>query len=158
MYMPRLFISDRLYSSTVLTAQLLYPIYRTSRSGRAIVGTRLYLYSGKLTLAATYFRRVFLYGRSFTAGAPALTHVWGCSIKPRRGPPAALPGAGLWRHAWGDGAHMCQHGAMARITPARPATPHSKPFISVLFVISTEIRNPTEGGLGPASQITHISF
>jgi hypothetical protein len=28
-----------------------------------------------------------------------------CGTKPRRGPPAALPGADVWRHAWFDGAH-----------------------------------------------------
>jgi hypothetical protein len=28
-----------------------------------------------------------------------------CSTKPRRGPPAALPEAGVWWRAWGDGAH-----------------------------------------------------
>jgi hypothetical protein len=41
-------------------------------------------------------------------GAPALTHaftVGACGISPRRGPPTALPGAGVWRCAWGDGAH-----------------------------------------------------
>jgi hypothetical protein len=41
------------------------------------------------------------------AGAPALTHVstvGACSTKPRRGPPTDLPGAGVWRSAWGVGA------------------------------------------------------
>jgi hypothetical protein len=28
-----------------------------------------------------------------------------CGIKPRRGPLANLPGADVWRHARGDGAH-----------------------------------------------------
>jgi hypothetical protein len=37
MYMPRPLISDRFSSSTVLTAQQIYPMYRASRSGRAIV-------------------------------------------------------------------------------------------------------------------------
>jgi hypothetical protein len=36
---------------------------------------RLYMYSVKLILAATYLRRVFVDGRSFAAGAPALAHV-----------------------------------------------------------------------------------
>jgi hypothetical protein len=36
---------------------------------------RLYLYSGKLTIAAMYFRRILVVGRSFAAGAPPLAHV-----------------------------------------------------------------------------------
>jgi hypothetical protein len=32
--------------------------------------------SGKFILATTYLRRVFFDGRSFSAGAPALTHVF----------------------------------------------------------------------------------
>jgi hypothetical protein len=47
--------------------------------------TRLYMYSGKLVLAATYLRRVFVDGRSFAAGAPALAHVFtvgACGTKP----------------------------------------------------------------------------
>jgi hypothetical protein len=58
------------------------------------------LYSGKLVLAATYLRRVLVDGRSIEAGAPALAHVnavGACGTKPRRGPPAALPGAGARR-------------------------------------------------------------
>ena len=71
----------------------------------------LYLHSSKLILAAKYFWRVRVVGRSFAA---ALTHVSrasaasapeACGIKPRRGPPGALPGAGVWLHALGDGAH-----------------------------------------------------
>jgi hypothetical protein len=64
---------------------------------------RLYLYSGKFILAAMYLRRFFFDGRSFAAGASALTDVLtagACGTKPRREPPAALPGAGVWRHAW----------------------------------------------------------
>jgi hypothetical protein len=37
---------------------------------------RLYLYSGKFIIAAAYLRQVFVDGRSFAAGAPALTHVF----------------------------------------------------------------------------------
>jgi hypothetical protein len=36
---------------------------------------RLYLYSGKLALAAMYLQRDNFAGRSFAAGAPPLTHV-----------------------------------------------------------------------------------
>jgi hypothetical protein len=36
---------------------------------------RLFLCSGKLTLAAMYLRRVRVVGRSFAVGAPPLTHV-----------------------------------------------------------------------------------
>ena len=32
-----------------------------------------------------------------------------CGTKTRRGPPAALPGADVWGHAWGDGAHCRLH-------------------------------------------------
>jgi hypothetical protein len=61
---------------------------------------RLHLYSGKLILAATYHRRVFVVGRRFAAGAPELTHVCAVGVsgtKPRREAPPpprlALPRA-----------------------------------------------------------------
>jgi hypothetical protein len=84
--------------------------------------TLLYLYSGKLVLAATYLRRVFVDGRHVAAGAQALTHVCtvgACGLKPRRRPPAAMPGEGVWRRAWGGGAHCpsAAHEAMVRIAP-----------------------------------------
>jgi hypothetical protein len=87
---------------------------------------RLYLYSGKSILAATYLRRVFIDGRRFAAGAPTLTHartVGTCGTKHRRGPLAALPGAGVWRHAWGHGARCPSaaqrgHGGMLRAMTA----------------------------------------
>jgi hypothetical protein len=65
-----------------------------------------------------HLRRARVVGRSFAAGAQPLTHVWtvGAAKKTRRGPPALLPGAGVWRHAWGDGAHCPngRHGAKYR--------------------------------------------
>jgi hypothetical protein len=76
-----------------------------ARKGKYI---RLYLCNVKLVLAATYLRRARDVGRSFAAGASVLTHVCtvgACGTKLRRGPPEALPGAGVWRHPWGDGAH-----------------------------------------------------
>ena len=77
----------------------------TARKSKFI---RLYLYSGKLILAATYLRRAFVDGHSLAAGAPALAHVCAAGAygtKPRRGPPAALPGAGVWLNTRGHGAH-----------------------------------------------------
>jgi hypothetical protein len=59
--------------------------------------------------------------------------------KSRRGPPAALPGAGEWRRAWGDGAHFpcaARHAANDNIFP---------PF-RVFFVFSAEIRKGPRGG------------
>ena len=53
-------------------------------------------------------RRARVVGRSYAAGAHLLTHictVGACGKKNRHGPLAALPGAGVWRRAWGDGAH-----------------------------------------------------
>jgi hypothetical protein len=53
-------------------------------------------------------------GRSFSAGGPALTHlctVGACGTRPGRGPPAALPGVGVW------------HGAMTRIALRSPTRP-----------------------------------
>jgi len=76
-------------------------------SARKSTYIQLYLYSGKLILAATFLRRVFVDGHSLAAGAPALTHVCtvgACGTKLRSGPPAAQPGADLWQHAFGDGA------------------------------------------------------
>jgi hypothetical protein len=47
--------------------------------GRSTAGlskyNRLYQNSDKLALAAMYFRRVRVHGRSFAAGAPLLTHL-----------------------------------------------------------------------------------
>jgi hypothetical protein len=75
---------------------------------------RLYSYSVKLALVAMHLRRARVAGRSFAAGA--LKHVCtagACGKKTRRGPPAALLGARVWRIAWGDGAHFPsrRHGA-----------------------------------------------
>jgi hypothetical protein len=83
------------------------------RFGRCTSGQslniRLSPHNGKLALAAIYLRRVRVVGHSIAAGAPPLTHVCAvgaCGIRPRRGPPAASPGASVWRHAWRDGAHF----------------------------------------------------
>jgi hypothetical protein len=60
--------------------------------GRVTIFFRLYLYSGKLVLAAKNLRQAFIDGRSAAASAPALTHVCtvgACGTKPPRGPPAA---------------------------------------------------------------------
>jgi hypothetical protein len=80
---------------------------------------RFYRHSGKLALAPMHLRRAQVVGRSITAGAQPLSHVCtagACGIKTRHGPPAALPGAGVWRHGWGDGAHGTsgRHGAKYR--------------------------------------------
>ena len=72
--------------------------YETTRdSWKSIQNLLLQLsrYKGKLALAAIYHRRARVVGHSIAAGAPPLTHV--CTVgaggtRPRRGPPAALPG------------------------------------------------------------------
>ena len=66
-----------------------------------------------------FLRRVQVVGRSFAAGALALTNIHTAGdygTRPRRGPPAGLPGAILWRHAWGDGAH-CPSAGRWRVLP-----------------------------------------
>jgi len=80
------------------------------RHGRCTAGQskyiRLYRYSAKLALVATNLPRARVVSRSFAAGAPPLTeglYRWRLRRKKtRRGPTAALPGAGVWRSAWGD--------------------------------------------------------
>ena len=69
------------------------------RLGRCSAGQSQYIrlsrYNGKLALAAIYLRRVRVVGHSIAVGAPPLTHVCAvgaCGKRPRRGPPAALPG------------------------------------------------------------------
>jgi hypothetical protein len=64
---------------------------------------------GKVTLATMFFRlvRARVTGRSIAA---ALAHVSTCRLrlhgtKRRHGHPAALPGAGASRNAWGGGAY-----------------------------------------------------
>jgi hypothetical protein len=99
-------------------------------------------------LAATYLRRVFVDGRSFAAGAPALTHVYtvgACGTKPRRGSPAALPGAGVWRHAWGDGAHCPSkaqrgHGAHCPrfLVPLRSPTVNNNLLLVPSYVVRVD--------------------
>jgi hypothetical protein len=66
-----------------------------------------------LILAATYFRRVFVDGRSFAAGAPALTHV--CTV----GACGTKLGVGLRRPCRGK---VCggMLWAMSRIAPPQP--------------------------------------
>jgi hypothetical protein len=66
-----------------------------------------------------HLRQTRVIGRSFSPGAQPLAHVCtvcACGKKTRRGPSARLPGAGVWRHAWGDGAHCPsgRHGAKYR--------------------------------------------
>jgi hypothetical protein len=78
---------------------------------------RLYLYSGKVTLAAIYLRRVRVICRSF---APALTHV-STTVTPSA-PAAKYFDVGLWRPCR-DQTCVGVLGAMARIALARPATP-----------------------------------
>jgi hypothetical protein len=90
-----------------------------------------------LALAAIYLRRARVVGRSFAAGAPALKHVGiigDYSTKPRRGPPAALPGRWRWRA-------FSQHGAIARIAPARPTKPRSTTKCS----LNSDPRKPAMG-------------
>jgi hypothetical protein len=75
----------------------------------------------------------------FVAGAPTLTHVCtagACGTKPRRGPPAAMPGEGVWR--------MLE--AMARIAPRIRMVPNKislKPscFLWTLFDFFLEDSN-----------------
>ena len=75
----------------------------------------------KVTLAAIYLRRDRVVGVVPAVGIPWLRGgrapasfsrcyaACACGTKTRRGPPAALPGADVWGHAWGDGAH-CRGG------------------------------------------------
>jgi hypothetical protein len=62
---------------------------------------RLYLYSGKVTLAAMHLRRVRVAGRSFAAALTHLSKVVSlpatAAKKTRRGLPVALPGGGVWQ-------------------------------------------------------------
>jgi hypothetical protein len=78
---------------------------------------RLYLHSGKLSLAAMYLRRARVIGRSYAA---ALTHL-STAVTPPASAAQNLR-VGLWQPFRGQ---LCggMLGAMARIAPARPATP-----------------------------------
>jgi|AntAceMinimDraft_5_1070358.scaffolds.fasta_scaffold43273_1 hypothetical protein len=81
---------------------------------------RFYLYSGKLTLAAMYLRRVRVNGRSLAAGAPPLTN-----DSPVVTPPVSAAqnfGVGLRRPCRRQ-TYCGMLSAMVRISPARPATP-----------------------------------
>jgi hypothetical protein len=79
---------------------------------------RLYLYSGKVTLAPMYLRRFRVVRRSFTAGAPPLTQALTDVTPPA--PAGKKLGAGLKRLGLGQ---TCggMLGAMTRIAPARSA-------------------------------------
>jgi hypothetical protein len=77
-------------------------------SGGRLKYIRLYRDSVNLALVAMRLGRARVVGRSYAAGAPPLMHVCtvgACRKKNRRRPPAALLGAGVLRHAWGNGAH-----------------------------------------------------
>jgi hypothetical protein len=111
---------------------------------------RLYLYNGKLILAATYLRRVFVVGRRFAAGAPALTHVCTAGASgtiPRREatppPRLALPRAPP--RAATEQLHRSPLPPRRRL-PWTPRRRRSK-FLSVFIVFSTEIRSGPRGGL-----------
>jgi hypothetical protein len=112
---------------------------------------RLYLFSGKVTLAAVYHRRVRVVCRSFAAGASPLAHV--CTVVTPPAPAAQNFSVGLGDSLRGRQNHHLGHsskpitlpatqnlcvdlrrpcrghncggmlGAMARIAPARLATP-----------------------------------
>ena len=105
-----------------------------ARKGRYI---RLYLYSGKLILAATYLRRVFFDGRSLVAGAPALTHVCtvgACGKKPRRVPTAALPGEICVAARLGQWATRAGQRAARREVQKHKPTPANDPRNGPLLV------------------------
>jgi hypothetical protein len=62
---------------------------------------RLYLNSGKVSLAAIYLRRIFVACRSYAAGAPPLTHV-STVFTPPSAPAAQNLGVGLQRPCRGQ--------------------------------------------------------
>ena len=104
---------------------------------------RLYRYCGNLAHAAMYLRRARVVGRGSTAGA------WGDDgKKPRRGPLVALPGEGVWRHAWGDGAH-CP-------STARHATFNDQIFVESHFKF-VNLVNLLWGKLAPPPRSHQIS-
>jgi hypothetical protein len=66
-----------------------------------------------------------------------------CGIKPRGGLPAVLPGAGVWRCAWGDSAHCpcaARHAANENIFPT--VLPHKAQLFE-------------RGGLHQAPRVSH---
>jgi hypothetical protein len=82
------------------------------RHGRCAAGMithiRLYRYSGKLALAPMHLRRARVVGRSFAAGAQPLARacaVGACGKNNSAWASGGPAGAGVWRHALGDGAH-----------------------------------------------------
>ena len=126
---PRRFRKQGQHSDAVATG--------SGRLGRCTAGRSYYIRisrcKGKLALAAIYLRRDRVSSR-ITAGAPPLKHIFtvgACGTRPRRGPPAALPGQAI-----GD-----MLGAMVRIAPPQD-------FEAIYFVDSSQ---RFEGGLGEKS-------
>jgi hypothetical protein len=100
-----------------------------------------------------YLRRVLVVGRSFAAGAPPLTHVCtagACGKKTRRGPPAALARAGVWRHARGDDANCSSTARHAAFNDHITAGSLS----SILFLIGSAVKEGNRLHHADA----HISF
>jgi hypothetical protein len=96
-------------------------------SVRVCVGPELtccvLLYSSKFTLAAIYFRRFRVIGRSFAPVAQPLrkvSTVLRLRHKPRHGPTAALPGKDVQRGTWTD----CVHCSCAACYAAKRANGH----------------------------------
>jgi len=66
-------------------------------SGGPAGGRRVGACLGRWRALSRRARAPVIFSRCYAACA--------CGTKTRRGPPAALPGADVWGHAWGDGAH-----------------------------------------------------
>ena len=70
-------------------------------SGGPAGGRRVGACLGRWRALSRRARAPVIFSRCYAACA--------CGTKARRGPPAALPGADVWGHAWGDGAHCRLH-------------------------------------------------
>jgi hypothetical protein len=103
---------------------------------------RLYLYSGKLTLAAMYLKRVRVVGCGFAVGAPPLTHVLTVLTPPA--PATQNLTVGLRRPLRGQTCGVML-GAMARNAPVRSAMPCSTTALSLCRFF---FRIPHLGNLG----------
>ena len=105
----------------------------------------------KVTLAAIYLRRDRVVGVVPAVGIPWLRGgrapasfsscyaACACGTQARRGPPAALPGADVWGHAWG---------AMARIVAAGARPRNFQPLLRRLCLRHKSLARASGGPAG----------
>jgi hypothetical protein len=111
--------------------------------GRFAARKSEYISRGDVPLTSFFRWPKLCGGRSSTN---ACLYRWRLRHITRRGPPAALPGKGVWRDAWGDGAHCPYaaqrvHGAHCPplfLVPLRSSAANKKVLLVPSYVVRVD--------------------